>query len=384
MGAGNGDNYINEIKKILNISNQLTPEISAKLHCIVQMAMAFEWENLPTCLEQFNGLYLKYLRLSHVIAHFEIGDKHGVVSHGGFPKDYKLTSPFGFLDTTPKFEEKVGFKTILNEIEFEKNDMCDSVQGLRDIGINDISNPLYNLIEKYVHLTALTELEKLPELENIASSKASPIVGMQPVKINNRQRDISLQLGGATQWIIEQADKGGKQVETEKDAIIFDYDIFGHAPQGFLPTAYRYKKTLYVNLDISKADGPTNTNTFGMLNLKYDIKDDIKEDIKEFVGKITLTDNEKTTEYKKSSINRGFPIYYIENISLSEYEILGNNRKIPNIAVDISISYNTGPPFKRYITNTRINPYKTGGRRKKTRRMKKRKNRKTKVRGKQY
>jgi hypothetical protein len=350
MGAGNGSFYSNEMIEMLGLPKDLSADVVAKLNCTIQMVMAFEWKGLPKFLEQFNGLYIRYLRASHVIAHFQLGDKHGVVSHGGLPNkfdagkgavEHRLTSPFGFKYTTPGFKQVAGFRQIIEEIEAEKNKMCDAVDALRDIGLDEADKNLYDQIARYVHLTAGTVLPC------DASSEASPIVGMQLYAPKTRRGDVSLQLGGAATWVWKQllkvnADKSGKQVGP---GTIFDYDIFGHAPQGFLPTAYRESKTLYVNLDISKADAQTNTYSFAMLHLT--------DTINEFVGRVKLTDNAKTTKYTNRVDNKGQIVYYTENIPYGEKIDKDNTRMIPNQDVNISFKYG-GPAqgFVREIKNS--------------------------------
>ena len=335
-------------------------EVEAKLICTFQMLMAFEWNDVPTFLQPYNGLYIKYLRACHVIATFTINGKTGIMSHGGLPHDFeengelkrlRLTTPFGFLYTEDTRLDSL--LTILNEIEGEKNVLIDEVNHRRDSGYdNSNSDTLNDLIDKFVHLTALTNLP------DGASSGTSPIVGMQPVPINNRRGDVLVKLrgGAATGWISRQKERGIRRLADGGDLI--SYDIFGHAPQGFLPTAYREKKTLYVNLDVSKIDGQANNVSFAFLH--------IDETKTEFIGRIKFTDNPITTIYQPSTEYLKGKLHYYKEPILNLHL---PGRQIPMPA---TVSVEVGKDFKRTIKYTAA-----GGQRKKTRRNLKKNRRKS-------
>ena len=351
----------NEIKILIGYPNFADDAVFAKLICTLQMVMGFEWPGLPAFLQPYNGLYIKYLRHCHVIASFKINGKLGVMSHGGLPHNFenkgvvshRLTSPFGF-----KYNEsmsKASLTSILTEIEAEKMALVAAVQGLRDTGYNnENTDDVNDLIDKYVHLTALTDLGK-----EGASSEASPIVGLQPVPIQNRRGDILVKFtgGSATGWIGRQISekKGIKRLEDGTDLI--SYDIFGHAPQGFLPTAYRQSKTLYVNLDISKADGQANNLSFAFLHIKQDGTD-------EFIGRIKFTKASGTTVYKNSATTYTDKIYYYkEDIPTTGAISKLSTRDVPGLS-GVTISYEGRT---RTITATTVAPSPVtalGGRRK--------------------
>jgi hypothetical protein len=240
---------------------------------------------------------------------------------------------------------KTNLQLILTEIEAEKLNLVNVVQDARDLGYdNNATTDIHDLIDKYVHLTALTNL---PEG---ASSEASPIVGLQPIPIENRRGDILVQYtgGAATGWINNQKKKGIKRVADGEDLI--SYDIFGHAPQGFLPTAYRANQTLYVNLDISKADGQANNLSFAFLHIQSDKPD-------EFIGRIKFTMASDTTIYSTETVKSyaNYIHYYKEDIPTTGAISKLSNREVPGLS-GVTIKYDGR---KRTITAST-----SGGRRK--------------------
>ena len=329
------------------------------LICTIQMLMSFEWTNVPQFLKGVNGLYIKYLRLCHVITTFEIHGKVGIMSHAGLPHNYndkksRLTSPFGFdkkLATS-----KASLLDIIKDIESEKMDLIRQVEQLKT---QNYSSGVYDSIDKFVHMTALTHLH------DGASSELSPVVGLQPVPTDKRDGDIQLKLrgGAATGWITRQKRKGIKVLDEGDD--IIHYDIYGHAPQGFMPSAFRNSQTLYVNLDISKIDGQANNLSFAFLHLT--------KDADEFIGRIMFTDTGKkppVTLYEGSADSYNNKIYYyIEDISQGPVD-LNPSRQIPGLKATVTLG---GPPL--YART--IKPVTGGGRsRRRKHRSKKRSTRK--------
>jgi len=314
-----------ELYAVLKIAKELTPELNAKLICTMQMVMSFHWDDLPAFLEPFNGLYLTYLQQCHVIAFFRINGQPGIMSHAGMPdgtiKGNRLTSPFGFQTTADTPDAMLSI--ILNEIEEEKNRLIETVQGLRDRNYNSATadEEINDLINKYVHMTAGCNAT-FPKDSGVIA-EASPVVGLQQIQTSKRQ-DITVQLGGGTfGWIGRQ--KGIKKVQDGDTTIA--YNIYGHAPQGFLPTAYRHtpKGTLHVNLDVSKIDGQANNMSFVFLRIYRNEKN---VDIAEFIGRIQFPAEGPNTVYTGTAALANTPHYYIETISNPD---LAPTREIPGL-----------------------------------------------------
>jgi hypothetical protein len=364
------------MKRELNaILGAIPEELYAKLICTMQMVMSFHWDDLPAFLEPFNGLYLTYLQQCHVIASFRINGQTGIMSHAGMPDSYtqsdgrmkmhRLTAPFGFQATNGMPSENL--TTILNEIEEEKNRLIETVQGLRDRNYeSDTADAEINdLINKYVHMTAGCNAT-FPKGSGVVA-EASPIVGLQQIPTSKRHT-IKVQLGGGTfGWIGRQ--KGVKKVQDGNTTIA--YNIYGHAPQGFLPTAYRTtaRGTLHVNLDVSKIDGQANNMSFVFLHIYRDEKDNTEKT--EFIGRIQFPAVNPNTVYTGTATAlANTPHYYREQIPYSNTN-LTQTRVIPGLP---------GTTVALDGRKRTIHGVAAGGRRKTIRRRSKRSRRSRKVR----
>jgi len=359
------------MKRELNtILGAIPEELYAKLICTMQMVMSFHWDDLPAFLEPFNGLYLTYLRQCHVIASFRINEQTGIMSHAGMPdgtiNGNLLTSPFGF-QVTKDMPDAI-LSIILNEIEDEKNRLIEVVQGLRDRNYDSetADDETNDLINKYVHMTAGADA-KFPEKSGVIA-EASPIVGLQKVATSDR-RDIEVQLGGGTfGWIGRQKGRPIKRVSRVEPTTTIAYNIYGHAPQGFLPTAYRHTSegTLHVNLDVSKLEEKANALSFVFLH--------IDAATTEFIGRIKFPKAGKNTAGSITTYTGGATKlpdtihYYREPIVEKD---LSKERPIPGTP-NIIVKY---VKYDREVTTKTA-----GGRRKTIRRRSKRSHRSRKVR----
>ena len=357
-----------ELSDLFGFGGGLASDIYAKLICTMQMVMSFHWDDLPEFLEPFNGLYLTYLRQCHVIASFRINGQTGIMSHAGMPdgtiKGNRLTSPFGFQVTEDMPDAMLSI--VLNEIEEEKNRLIEVVQGLRDRNYDTetADDETNDLINKYVHMTAGADA-KFPA-ESGVIAEASPIVGLQKVATSDR-RDIEVQLGGGTfGWIGRQ--KGQKIKKVSSGPTTIAYNIYGHAPQGFLPTAYRHTSegTLHVNLDVSKLEEKANALSFVFLH--------IDGATTEFIGRIKFPKADKNTAGSITTYTGGATElpntvhYYIEPIVEKD---LSKERPIPGTP-NIIVKY---VKYDREVTTKAA-----GGRRKTIRRRSKRSRTSRKVR----
>jgi hypothetical protein len=293
------DHMKNELKQLYpNTSlDKLTDDIWGKLLCTIHMVMAFEWNSLPNYLLPLNGLYIKYLSICHVIAGFNIDGKLGILSHGSIPLTTgtdvrKLTYPFGYNNNS----QKAPLITIIKMIESEKMELIKECSKLRDTPYN--TN--FPMINKFIHLTALTSDNKLSN----AHSKYSPVVWSQPEPINNLP-DIKIKLsgklegGGYETWYNNDLTKPQKYVLEDGNDII-NYNIFGHAPAYYNPLFNRKQHTLHVNLDISKIDGQSNSTSFAFLV--------ISNTITRILGRIKFQqmDNNKNGDKYNYVVNTGY------------------------------------------------------------------------------
>jgi len=241
-------------------------ELTAKIICVIQMVMSFRWESheIPPYLNFFNGLYIKYLEQCHVISIFNIGDKFGILSHSGYPKN--LTYPFGYdADNAAMNFQKGSLMSVIPRIESEKVELIRQVQ---DKKMNMYAYDVDFMINKFVHLTAGTTFE------NPAGARASnsPVVWGQLTQTNART-DIKAQYKGGEGfrgWIEKDMAIDGKFSVNEETTDIISYNIFGHAPQFFNPTVFRRTagNTLHVNLDISKIEA-NNDNSNSANNYSF-------------------------------------------------------------------------------------------------------------------
>jgi hypothetical protein len=241
-------------------------ELTAKIICVIQMVMSFNWESheIPPYLNFFNGLYIKYLEQCHVISIFNIGEKFGILSHSGYPK--KLTYPFGYdADNAAMNFQKGSLMSVIPKIESEKVELIRQVQ---DKKMNMYAYDVDFMINKFVHLTAGTTFE------NPAGAKASnsPVVWGQLTQTNART-DIKAQYKGGEGfrgWIEKDVVNDNKLYVVDETTDIISYNIFGHAPQFFNPTVFRRTagNTLHVNLDISKIEA-NNDNSNSANNYSF-------------------------------------------------------------------------------------------------------------------
>jgi hypothetical protein len=227
LGSPNQISFFKEEFKILfNLNDELdNRETLLKFIAMMNMVMGKIWDNLPSILERYNGLYIKYLQKCHIMAMFKIGQKLCFASHSGIPTynidKYNIPSKIGI-------HENVG-----NNINIE------SLVQLNNEFNNFINNPIdFNSYdyEKYVAMAAGCEEEGLTGL----SSYASPIVSypsLEDIRIKNN-KDIILD----------------EKYSTYKKR----YNIFGHQPSGLLPYMNKVTKedifSYHIDLDISKAE----------------------------------------------------------------------------------------------------------------------------------
>jgi hypothetical protein len=364
---------INAIFPGANLDAIKEQTLIAKVVCAIQMLLSLMWDvsEIPIpSLRPYIGLYPKFLNRSHIIAMFKYDGKTGVMSHGGIPQTFMnaatgklekhaLTSPFGFLYTTHGFNPRT-LREVILRIEDEKTQLVNALDLVKSEGYTNGSVGDMNvLIDKFIHLSAMTRLR--PIEEGTAAALESPIVGMQPIPIEARQ-DIQVQIGG--DWIQRNLDFPDKYfVADGSDEIA--YNIYGHAPQGFLPTAFRDKATLHVCLDVSKIDGQANSYSFAFLQMR-------RETAPKFFGRILFPPTGTGIKYDgESTIYAERVVYYEEEIANGSVALL-KNRPIPGTPVVFKSVVVDGRYVKQFNSiirgGWRVSAKRQRGRKRQTRR----------------
>jgi hypothetical protein len=275
-------------------------EISARIICMIQMIMAFDWgrEGLPHYLESFNGLYIKYLEQCHVISIFAIGGKFGILSHSGYPK--KLTFPFGYDSENALMKFSKGSLTnVVANIEREKYELI--------LQVKDKKNYMYSydadyMINKFVHLTAATIFDN----DEGAKASNSPVVWGQLTQTNQRP-EIKVQIKGGKgfrSWIDKDVYHADKIYVNDEDGSMISYNIFGHAPQFFNPTLFRKSagSTLHVNLDISKIEA-NNANSNSANNYSFAFLYIDGSGVDKVIGRIKLPEPIKVFPHERNALS---------------------------------------------------------------------------------
>jgi hypothetical protein len=342
-------------------------EAAAKFICAMQMAMSLEWTSLPDFLKRFNGLYIQYLEKAHIGALFQIGDKMGYLSHAGLPYGESgenlsrgLTAPLGLPYTNGDLKQ-ISLMEMIGKNEAEKNQLLTAVKKLIN---SSYSNETDYLIDKFVHLTAGThKFDYTSAANEYQPYKFSPIVNYaRPINAIGNIK-VKLQGGAAPpSWIAKNKGSANKSRLQFNSSKSLDYNIYGHQPQGFLPTAYRRENTLHVCLDISKLESG-GTNNYSFTFLVIDGTDE------KFVGRIKFPVT-PSTKYNSAPGMENVVQYYIEPITGAESRI----RKIAG--TNISIQYTAKPPpifEERAVIGT-----VTGGRRRKSKKTQRKVHRKSK------
>ena len=346
--------------KLVN-GSALMDETAAKFLCVLQMVMALPWGNaVPPYLKDFVGVYAKYLEVAHIGALFTIGEKTGYMSHAGFPYAEAngnltrgLSSPLGLPYKNASLSPTTLTDIVLKN-EQEKEELLQAVASLMT---SPYSSDVYSIIDKFVHLTAGTKefAYSSPE-DKYQPYKFSPIVDYgRPI---NAIKNIRVKVRGGN-WIEKNRSRTNKFRLAYNATNTLDYNIFGHQPQGFLPTAYRAGTTLHVCLDISKLEtGGTNNYSFAFLVLDA-------EGGERFMGRIRFPDTPATVYNSNTSELKNQTIYYNEVITGNELK----TRVLPGTSYAIQYTPKPPPIFEeRAIRKVTSGGKRSVGKHRKTRR----------------
>jgi hypothetical protein len=227
-------------------------------------------------LDHINGLYVKYILMSNIIAKLIIGNKNYLVSHHGIPSaqgagksenEFKVyNQKFTNMFNTESFID--GNKHALNatQPEFKEADLeqiMDDYQTMISY-LHPVFTIKNNTLDEYQNIGRL-ELSKTLSLISGACSNMtefSPVIG-NPGREGNKSF-----ISETPNLFLGKELKGGVIDVTEPKYFDFakqspDADsknhieaiIYGHIPQGFVPSIFGSKtNTKFICLDVSKAN----------------------------------------------------------------------------------------------------------------------------------
>jgi hypothetical protein len=244
-----------------------------KFIAMMNMVMGKMWENdiLPKCLRAYNGLYIRYLSYSEIIAVFR--KKHNklcFVSHAGLPYNHDdEENESGFY-----IPSNIGS----NLLPATNNNIDDNIKLIKEINkdfkldfiskINSFDYLKSIKYKKYVAMAATCGTIKISGsntsediIEEEIISDASPVVSRlsEPDKYDKRDKSLI------------------KLINNDKE-ILKIYNIYGHVPTGLLPTVRKKKDdnliSYHIGLDISKAEnglGISNKVSYVYLKITNDL-----------------------------------------------------------------------------------------------------------------
>lgn len=203
-------------------------------------------KNIKELFKYLNGLHIKYLQNAHIIGKITKKGKNYIFSHSGIPDI--LSAPLGYSQTDNNYGQNVKqLDEILIEIENEKKDFINifDIKSNKNISKNITADKIIEYINKeilvndklykYIQLSAPTGY-KIKD-NNVFGSINSPIV---------LQYTGYLKKGGGKIF------KNTNNIKYCKRDSSIHYNIFGHQPQGYFPTAiYNNDGTYDICLDIS-------------------------------------------------------------------------------------------------------------------------------------
>lgn len=264
---------------LLKKDQVLTDDIKYAAVAIMSMVMGCVWSDaeLPKFLQAYNGLYIKYLKASHMIATFQIGTKCGVVSHSGLPWTTDgpvFTNIFSDNILTNILTEGYNISDI-----FTKDKILQIIEDTKNDYLNELTYKADR--EKTFRSSVTLGVAKLIQLSLCQND--SPIA---------HKSMTSLATGGPKAIATSLARKTGKTlgINLPRGATTF-YNIFGHQPTGYVPEVSEISeierlKLRNVCLDISKAEDldKANKQSIALLHITGSSDDSL-------IGCVKLNDN---------------------------------------------------------------------------------------------
>ena len=305
------ENFKKEFKVLFGIGNVFEEDKITLLKFIAMMNMVMGkiWGAgvLPTILEPYNGLYIKYLQQCHIMASITIGDKLCFASHAGIPykdkektiesegsfyipieigkvpspmQDHRINNGVATYTSTTKYT--ISHYYYINNIDNLNRSFDDFITKKFTNG-NTVIDDEY---KKYVAMSANCDIQSIDGTE--LSAYASPIVSRKNIEEVKDKKNLSLD---------KFIKKGSKTTKV--------YNIFGHQPSGLLPYISKTDvvdgiTSYHIDLDISRAEGiDSNKESYVYLKMTNDkdmlfgkIESKNKHDI--INGEVNTMDTEDT------------------------------------------------------------------------------------------
>lgn len=311
MGAGDYDTAVNMIFKNMQYLGILDMQSTNQtFKCVavtlLNMIMSREWDERKypfisnARLESYNGLYIKYLKLSHVCATFKFNNKISIVSHAGIPETSSFfTSVLGLqLPTSgalmPTYKKSYSLAQVVGEMDKHiKVKLNEAFQSDERLLLRNMP-----IIAHLINMSANTGLVALED-SYVLKSDASSIVGFQDPRKRKKPLYAYDAHGGYSIKDISPDTISYFDIHTGNAELA--YNIYGHQPRGLAPSVNKVFKTWHICVDVSKIDGQTNNKSYAILVIQRDRS--LPESEKAFVlGKIDLSDHKNPTN-----------IIYVEN-----------------------------------------------------------------------
>jgi len=299
MGIADGITHrVNELVELGYLERNAPPNMQRAAVILSNILMSCEWVGLPTTLEYFNGLYIKYLKKANIIRLINHREKKYCITHAGCPPI--LSYPLGFGSGKIAGNSKEIIKKINKEKDelmnnFKQNNLSYGNLPYGKTNIWKIKNDTKPIdyrenLAKFVQLSAHTGSSQNEGIEY--GSYYSPIVA-NPMNnftnlLNNR--------GGHSTWT--NIKENIEFVTYEQIAEEFDYEIFGHQPQGMYPQVVDSKNKYHICLDVSMINRQ-NFLTTGTFAYMY-----VADDNSSICGRIVLPkDTKYTIQYNIEETN---------------------------------------------------------------------------------
>lgn len=286
------DNRIYELFELTdNFQNKnISPKIKYVIVALTNTLMG-KYNELPkneklekNLFTELNNLYNKYLELIHIISFMSYNNKTYLFSHSVIPRNGKLTYPYGskYIDT---YENSKLFD-LLDQINTEFN--------------TSIKNNDTDVLMKYIYLTAVGNKIKINNVE-YDTDNANIITR------NEEYKDLyydEIMTGGNNQY--DFYNNTGK---------IIDYVIYGHTPNGPVPSIIQNYNTKYICLDISKIEAITNSPNISFAFLIMDKNSEYIFGTVKFPQKSSghnYTNNENDDTNPEKILSNKEHIYYVD------------------------------------------------------------------------
>jgi len=272
------------------------------ISAIINSVMGVEWDEgfLSDDLKIINGLFIKYLSCTDIIACFKYGDKYGFASHSGLPKDLFETGKFIISEPLGKVielkeETKNSVIEVIRTLNNTKNLFLSTMtfnqlnvpiltsKGM--INPNNIRNSaLYNayilMSAESGEITITDPRFGLREDDNLPLNyKLSPIVYNKSGEMPSHGFSFSFERGTSRRAEPRPPLAGGDSYaileEPNSETNSKFYNIFGHKPKAFFPQVARVGNVYHICLDISRTEDKNNSidmtkplQTFAKLTIK--------------------------------------------------------------------------------------------------------------------